>query len=392
MMKMLFITDRFPPVEGGSRIYYYNLCANYPIDCVVVFTKKVEGYKDFDKNQNMKIIRKGFPLPNWRYHQIPRMFLTFMWSLYLVHKEKIDVLHCGDFIPAGIIGLLLKKIFNKPYVFYVHEGDYWFFDRNRFKPKLRMLILKNADGIVAACSDAERGAKSVLDGGYGKILKITPGVEYKKFKPGWRDSKLVTELKLDQKKVILTVGRLFDGRKGHDTVIRALPKILAEVSNVVYLIAGRGPNEQNLRQLARELNVESHVKFLGYIPNDMIPNVYSICDVFVMISRETPGEGTEGFGMVFTEASAAGKPVLGGRSGGNEDSILEGITGYRIDPTNIDEITSYILRLLKDEELSETLGRNGRQLVEKKFDWRNKARQLEQLNMNISDEIKRHKG
>lgn len=382
-MKMLFITEKFPPVEGGSRVYYYNLCANYIAGDIVILTKKVEGYKDFDKNQNMKIIRKGRPLPNWKYHQIFRMLLTLLWTTYLVHREKIDVIHCGDFMPAGVIGLLFKKLLNKPYVFYVHEGDYWYFDRYRFKPKLWRLILKNADRIVAACSDAEKGVKHVLNGGYAKIFKITPGVDYKKFKPGWKDHDLIRELKLDEKKVILTVGRLVDGRKGHDTVIRAMPKILAEVPNAVYLIAGRGPNEHSLRQLASELKVESHVKFLGFIPNDMIPNVYSVCDVFVMISRETLDQGTEGFGMVFTEASATGKPVVGGRSGGNEDSIVDGVTGYRVDPLNVDEVADRVINLLKDEELRITMGRNGREWVEKNFDWRDKAMQLERLNISI---------
>ncbi|MBT1074657.1 glycosyltransferase family 4 protein [Geobacter grbiciae] len=383
-MKMLFITDKFPPVEGGSRIYYYNLCVNYPHEEVVVFTKKVDGYKDFDKKQKMKIIRKGIPLSNWKYYQVPRMFLTFLWTIYLVYKESIDVIHCGDFMPAGIIGYLAKKFFNKPYVYYVHEGDYWYFDRFRFKPKLRRLVLGNADQIVAACTNAEVGVKHSVDNCSDKITIITPGVDYKRFTPGEKNPDLVHEFNLEQKKVILTVGRLVDGRKGHEMIIRALPSILEEVPNAVYLIAGRGPYEDFLKELVHELNLDTHVRFAGYVPNDLLPNIYGISDVFAMISRETPEMGTEGFGMVFTEANAAGKPVVGGKCGGTEDSIIDGVTGYRVDPSNVDEVISRIIKLLKDDVFRESMGATARKWVEETSDWVDKAKQIEQVNHKIA--------
>jgi phosphatidylinositol alpha-1,6-mannosyltransferase len=162
-----------------------------------------------------------------------------------------------------------------------------------------------------------------------------------------------------------------------------MSKILAEVPDAIYLIAGRGPYEENLKRLAGDLGVEGQVKFLGFVPNEGILNLYSICHVFVMINRETTQDGPEGFGMVFTEASAAGKPVIGGKSGGTEDSILDGITGYRVDPLNVDEVASHIIKILKDEQLGKTLGRNGREWVERTFDWREKSRLLEELNMGI---------
>lgn len=382
-MKMLFITDKFPPVEGGSRIYYYNLCVNYPHEEVVVFTKKVDGYKDFDKKQKMKIIRKGHPLDNWKYYQIPRMFLTFLWTIYLIFRENIGVIHCGDFMPAGIIGYLSKKLFNKPYIYYVHEGDYWYFERFRYQPKLLKLILSNADQIVAACTNAVKGTQQFLNVGSDKITLITPGVDYENFKPSDLNTDLIREYSLEQKKVILTVGRLVDGRKGHEMIIRALPKILEKVPNAIYLIAGRGPYENYLTQLVKELKIDNYVKFLGYVPSDVLPSIYGICDIFAMICRETPEMGVEGFGMVFTEASAAGKPVIGGRCGGTEDSIMDGVTGYRVDPDNLDEVTSRIIQLLIDDNLKEVMGARGREWVKQTSNWADKAKQLEKVNKQM---------
>lgn len=383
-MKMLFLTERFPPSEGGSRVYYYNLCKNYHKDSVIVLTKKVEGAEDFDRTVPFKVIRKGKPLPNWKYYQLPRMVPLLFRTIHLTIKENIGVIHCGDFFPAGAVGLVLKKLFGKPYVYYVHGEGYTWFDQFRFQPKIRKVILKNADVIVAACSYAEEGVNRDLDGRHQRIVKINPGVDYERFVPDWRDERLIKELGLEGRKIILTVGRLID-RKGQDTVIKCMPRIVTEIPDAVYLICGRGRYEETLRSLATDLGVAQHVKFLGYVPNDKLPSLYSICDVFVMVNRETRGEGPEGFGMVFAEASASGKPVIGGRSGGNEDSIVDGVTGYRIDPHNADEVAACIIKVLNDPELAKRLGRNGREWVVKNCDWREKAKQLEALNRGITD-------
>jgi phosphatidylinositol alpha-1,6-mannosyltransferase len=387
-MKILFITDRFPPSEGGSRAYYYNLCINYNPESVVILTKKIDGYKEFDKNQQIKIIRKGHPLPNWKIYQLPRFLSPLLWTIYLIVKERIDIVHCGDFLPGGAIGLSLKKLLGIPYVYYVHgEGNTWF-QQFRFQPRFRKIILKNADRIVAACTYAEEGVKRDLNGGYEKVFKITPGVDYKRFNPAWKDTELLQELGLEGRKIILTLGRLVE-RKGQDTVIQAMPKILANVPNAVYLVGGRGPYEERLRNLVAASDLEERVKFLGFVQNEKLPSLYSICDVFVMINRETTGEGPEGFGMVFTEASAAGKPVVAGKSGGTEDSVLDGITGYRVDPLNVDEVASHIVKILKDDELGKNLGRNGRDWVERTFNWREKSRELEKLDMSIFESKKK---
>lgn len=381
-MKMLFITEKFPPSEGGSRVYYYNLCANYGKKDVVVLTKKIDGWEDFDKQEQMKIVRKGRPLPNWKYYQLPQILSPLLWAIYLTVKERIGVIHCGDFFPGGAIGLIMKKIFKKPYVYYVHGEGYTWFNQFRFQPKFRKVILRNADKIVAACSFAEEGVKRDLDGAHERIVRINPGVDHERFNPTWRDEKLLKQLGLENKKIILTVGRLVD-RKGQDTVIKCMPRVLSEIPDAVYVICGRGRYEETLRRLVAKMGVEQHVRFLGFMPNEKLPALYSICDLFVMINRETQGEGPEGFGMVFTEASAAGKPVIGGKSGGNEDSIVDGITGYRVDPHNTEEVATCIIRVLKDAELGKTLGRNGREWVVKNCDWREKAKQLALVNKSI---------
>ncbi|MFC1657046.1 glycosyltransferase family 4 protein [Candidatus Moduliflexota bacterium] len=382
---MLFITERFPPSEGGSRVYYYNLCKNYTAGDVIVLTKKVEGGDEFDKTESLRIVRKGKPVSNWKFYQFPKFIFPLLWTIYLTAKEDVGVIHCGDFFPAGFIGLVMNKLFGKPYVYYVHGEGYTWFNQFRFQPKIRKVILRNAARIVAACSYAEEGVLRDLNGYKVPVSRITPGVEYHKFNPDKRDTILLNSLGLENRKVILTIGRLVD-RKGQDTVIRAMPRVIAEIPEALYAIGGRGPHEEHLRNLAEELGVSTHVKFLGFIPEEQIPDLYGICDVFVMVNRDTKGQGPEGFGMVFTEASAAGRPVIGGKSGGTGDSILEGVTGYRVDPVDVDDVAAHIIKILKDDELRSSLGRQGREWVVETFDWRIKGSQLEELNSEVLQE------
>jgi phosphatidyl-myo-inositol dimannoside synthase len=110
---------------------------------------------------------------------------------------------------------------------------------------------------------------------------------------------------------VRTVGRLVE-RKGQDTLLRALPLIKRDLSNIAYLIVGSGPYEERLRSLVRELQLEDTVFFCGRVLEDELVAYYHACDVFAMISRELPHD-TEGFGIVFMEAAACGKPTVGGR-------------------------------------------------------------------------------
>jgi phosphatidyl-myo-inositol dimannoside synthase len=162
-----------------------------------------------------------------------------------------------------------------------------------------------------------------------------------------------------------------------------LPVIIAAVPDVVYLIGGRGPYEENLRKLASELGVADHVVFLGFVSDACLVSLYSICDLFAMINRDTKMEGPEGFGMVFTEASASGKPVIGGRSGGTADSIVDGTTGYRVNPYDVDAVASQIMGVLTDKILADNLGKNGRKWVEQNFNWISRSDKLADINYYV---------
>src|SRR5262249_14775190 len=131
--------------------------------------------------------------------------------------------------------------------------------------------------------------------------------------------------------VILTVGSLVE-RKGQDMIIRALPLIANAVPGVSYLIVGDGPYKANLKTLVTSMGLQDRVVFTGRVSDEELPEFYALSDVFAMPSRAClDSNDVEGFGMVFLEAGATGKPVVAGRSGGIEDAVVDGVTGLLVD-------------------------------------------------------------
>jgi len=210
------------------------------------------------------------------------------------------------------------------------------------------------------------------------IMVLPNGVNPEQFFPMTALSDWRKKYELDGQKVILTLARLVE-RKGHDRVIQALPKILAEVPNVRYLISGKTNSDyaKHLMQLSCDLGVEKHITFIGYIEPEALNAHYNLCDVYIMPSYELTEKGdTEGFGITYLEANACEKPVIGGRSGGVLDAIEDGKSGFLVEPNCISEIEEKLLFLLKNDAAAKTIGKSGRERIMQSFTWKRIAEQL----------------
>jgi len=219
-----------------------------------------------------------------------------------------------------------------------------------------------------------------------KIHHVTMGVDVNKFHPVSGDNEIIERLELHDKKVILTVGNLVE-RKGHDMVIQSLPEVLKMVPNVVYLIVGTGERKQHLKQMVADLDLGNQVIFVGRVTDMELSEYYRACDVFIMPSREVGGN-VEGFGIVFLEANACSKPVIGGKSGGIGDAVADGFSGILVDPVSIGEISQGLITLLTDDYLAKKLGTQGRKRVEERFSDLAMAGKISQL---FNDVIKKRK-
>jgi phosphatidylinositol alpha-1,6-mannosyltransferase len=132
-------------------------------------------------------------------------------------------------------------------------------------------------------------------------------------------------------------------------MLESLPAILASVPGLKYLVIGAGPDRQRLEDITAHLGLHAHVSFLGRLSLSEIVELYNLADLFVMLSREELPD-VEGFGLVFLEAAACGLPSVGGRSGGIPDAIVDGKSGWLVNPSNTQEITATITDLLSSPE------------------------------------------
>ena len=196
---------------------------------------------------------------------------------------------------------------------------------------------------------------------------IHPCCDIERFKPSDGGEATKYEMGLSGKKILLTVGNLVM-RKGHDMIIDALPRILERRPDAFYLIVGTGKDKKYLQDKVKLRGVSEHVRFEGFVEDEKLPEYYNMCDLFLMPSRERLDENdVEGFGISCIEASACGKPVIAGMSGGMRDAVLHEKTGFLVDPTNPDEICTAVLKVLSDSSLEKKLGRAGRSFVASHF-------------------------
>jgi len=369
MKKALLITLDFPPVRGGVAAYWAGLGSGLSADEFAVLTLPAFGSETFDKEQSYYISRKKllarYIWPHW---------LPLFWQVWKTLKktgaEKILV---GQILPIGTVAYIFKKLFGMSYIVSLHGLDFQLTKQSARKRRLANLILQSAESIVV---NSEATKKLVLAEKADWEKKITVVYPCPKICPEPCDELMAESLRekyaLQGKKVILSVGRLVE-RKGFDQVIRASAEVKKSLPEAKTIILGSGPDRERLTALIAELGLENDVLLLAPESDRQIAGFYSLCSLFAMPSRELPNGDVEGFGIVFLEANAFGRPVIGGRSGGVAEAVAEGVSGLLVDPLSVQELTDTILMLLKDEGLAGRLGENGRKRVLERFGWGEQA-------------------
>jgi len=203
-----------------------------------------------------------------------------------------------------------------------------------------------------------------------RVVVMHPGVEPDRFVPGPRNAAILTRYEIaPDAPIVLSVGRLVE-RKGFDTVLQALPRILERYPFAIYLIVGDGPDRMRLERLASSLGVLDSIRFAGRVDEKELLGYYQTADVFVMPCREVlAGGDVEGFGIVFLEAACCKVPAVGGNSGGVADAVADGETGYLVEPHDPEELSAKLVTLLSDTNLRRSLGHAARERVLRNFQW-----------------------
>ena len=177
--------------------------------------------------------------------------------------------------------------------------------------------------------------------------------------------------------IITTLARV-EKRKGHKFIINAVAKLKVKFPNMLYLIAGKGPYLNEIKRYVRELRLEKHVVFLGWITEPEKSLVLRNSDLFIMTPTRV-GESVEGFGMVFIDAAFHGIASIGTSSGGITDAIIHNETGLICEEGNQNDITNNIELLLSNNKLRTELGQNGKYRARKDYSWKTKVSEYLEL-------------
>ncbi len=264
-----------------------------------------------------------------------KFMALFFWSVIFKRPKLIISNYINLLKPCVIIYPFLKI----DYVVVAYGVDVW-----NLEGFLEKMVLKNAKRVASFSKFTTLKINEQIKL-KGKIFPLPPPISANSFSPQPKNVHLMEKYTLKESKVILTVARLktSEARKGYNSVIKVLPKVIKEIPNAKYLLVGSGNDIPRLKALVTALCLEDYVVFCGFVPNEKLIDYYNLCDVFIMPSEK------EGFGIVFLEALACGKPVIAGNKDGAVDALLNGKLGVLVDPNNEEEIARAIIKVLRGE-------------------------------------------
>ncbi len=336
--RLLIVTPDFPPTHGGIQVLAHRLACCFDAFDTEVLTLASPGAEAFDASSALAIRRVGFP-------REPRLADRLALSASAVRRGLRGALaltlnlHAVTSPAAAAVRALTGA----------STVQYFYANEIAHRPRLAAFAARRADAAIAI-SSYTAGLLAARGVSAESLTVIPPGVDL----PA-DPSPLATE-----RPTVVTVARMTDSYKGHDVLARALPAVRERVPDVEWVVVGDGPLRPTIEAHVSSLGVAESVRFTGALGDTGRDLWLRRADVFAMPSRP-PGDGLagEGFGIVYTEAGAFGKPVVAGNVGGALDAVADGQTGLLVDPADPAAVAAAIVRLLEDRELATRLGAEG---------------------------------
>jgi len=368
-MKILFISRAHPPTVGGIENQNYELSA---------WLAKIADVTVIANKRGRKFLSVFAPY-------------ALLRALFALHSYDVILLGDGN---LAIIAWFLKLFSSKPIICVIHGLDINYKSNSLGVWYEKMLILlhqkfwvgiflKKIDKLIADSKETIRVAqeKGIAT---DKLVFIPNGIDINKFGGDFSrtDLEKLFGKKLDQKKILLTSGRLAR-RKGVAWFVRnVMPKL---DKNILYVVAGDGADRENIAQAIAENNLVDRVRTLGYVTDPVRDMLFHTCDLFIQPNIKIPGD-MEGFGISVIEAAYCGIPVIAANLEGLKDAIKDGRDGFLIEPENIDGYVAKINELLSNDSGRKAFGQKARQYIIDNYSWDKIAKiYLEEINKTISN-------
>ena len=378
MSRLLVLTELFLPTKGGTAVWAAEVYKRLGGKDIHVVTADVPGAAMVDAVHPNTIHRLNLQRVAWLRPESLAMYARlFFKSLVLAFTHRFDAVHAFRALPEGFVAWTVARLTFRPVVIYAHGEELTSWGHGG-KYRAMCFVLRHADQIIA---NSEHTCATLLAMGVNAahITIIYPGVDVTVFRPGLDARSMRDSLGIcPDDKLVFSVGRL-SRRKGFDQMIRAVARLRGEGIPLRYVIAGIGEDADYLDELIAEHQVQDITHRIGAVNATDLPRWLNACDVFAMPNRDINGDN-EGFGMVFIEAAACGKPSLAGEAGGTGSAVLHNQTGLRVDGESVDAVAGGLRSLLTQPELTREFGQRALLRVEREFAWERVADKTRQLN------------
>ena len=305
------------------------------------------AYEVFLKNDRAP----GALLPGVRFHAsggVPRRIRTPAFAAAVGFRVLIDrprLIVVGHLNFAPILGWLPRR--RIPFWIVAHGIEAWGVERPALKRALSM-----ADCVVSVSRYTERRLIEEQDLDPSRMALLPGTFDPELFRPREPSAALGARLGIEPgQPVLLTVARLAgpDRHKGYDVVLEALPAIRARIPGLHYVLVGEGGDRARIEGRVRELGLERCVTLVGSVPDAQLPDYYNLSSAFAMPSKR------EGFGIVYLEAMACGKPVIAGDRDGARDALLDGEIGVLVNPDDVDAFAAAAVEVLSGKHVNRIL-------------------------------------
>jgi glycosyltransferase involved in cell wall biosynthesis len=393
-MKILCSTYWYPEYKGDTQaIYVHDINRHLLLiskeNDVIVVTPNYGKSAAMEEMDGVKVERFKFGVPlEFSYGRVAQTKKSLLMKLYGIvligsyviknlyytyitaKKYDVHVIHAHWAIPSGFPALIAAKLLRKPCFITMHGGDvYYNKEQGYIFPKIWYVrpflkyALTNVTSLTAITEDCKKhainaGAKP------DNVVIINNGADVRRFSAKNNNGvfKIKKQYQLERKKVIFTCRQLIP-RKGIRFLIKAMPLVLEKHPNVKLLVAGDGMERLSLEKLIDGLMLNENVILLGWIQNDLLPDYYNAADISVIPSLE------EGFGIPAAEAMGCELPVVATDAGGLVEVVKDGISGLIVPKADEKALAEAIIKLLDNPDKALTMGKAGREVVEKEFTW-----------------------
>lgn len=394
-MRVLMFSWEYPPrIIGGLARHVHELSVALQAEGVQVDVVTVSEDPRTPAEEVLQEVRVWRARP---YHLAPRDFISGILQLNLAMLEKAlhlflrgeqyDLLHAHDWL-AAFAARAVKHAARRPLVATIHATEFGrnrglHTDEQRYISDVEWWLTYEAWKVIC-CSPYMCGElQHVFHLPADKIAVISNGVDPRQFSTyGRPNPALRRRYAADDEKIVFFIGRLVQ-EKGVHILLEAVPRILAAAPKTKFIIAGKGPALDGLRSLARELGVERHCYFTGFIDDITRNFLYQFASAAVFPSLYEP------FGIVALEAMAAGVPVVVADVGGFSSIVEHGVTGLKCYPGDAASLAMQVATLLNSGAYARKLAKNAVRTVKKEYAWQEIAKQTRNIYQQVLDQFKR---